>query len=74
MTYLNEKRDINNSTFPNFKKIVKGLSHNNYSSLDISLLHAVFGDNYNDLPSGNTVLSFGQSKDGFYTKTDYLLW
>lgn len=74
VSYLTSDRDINEATTPNINTSLPQLDSLT-DPLKASLAYAVLGDNLT-LPGGavTTVISFGQSKDKFYTAENYTTW
>lgn len=72
--YLTSDLDITYSTFPHVNTTFEEL-HYLDDSIKKSLAYAVFGEDIiNSLVSTKSVIAFGQSKDGFYTGSNYTTW
>ncbi|XP_064112960.1 glycosylated lysosomal membrane protein A-like [Macrobrachium nipponense] len=72
--YLTSDLDITYSTFPHVNTTFEELNYLD-DSIKKSLAYAVFGEEIiNSLVSTKSVIAFGQSKDGFYTGSNYTAW
>ncbi|XP_068220183.1 glycosylated lysosomal membrane protein A-like [Palaemon carinicauda] len=72
--YLTSDLDVSYSTLPHVDTTFKELEQLD-DPIYKSLAYAVFGDNLIEkLVSTKSIIAFGQSKDGFYTGSNYTSW
>lgn len=72
VSYQNSKREISKATTPNVNANFTSLKEISVP-LKESLAYAIFGEDLKEM-TATTVISFGQSKDEFYTAHNYTTW